>query len=121
MGKIAISQPCAIDRRRYVFATSALVASGLAATLGTAALVGGGYAASQAMSGKKGSSGSSAMPQAPTIGAAPTVGVATEAEKARIRKKSKTILTGPLQGDEFGAGGPTLLGSGDATKKVTLG
>lgn len=47
---------------------------------------------------------------------------ATPAEKARIRKKTKTILTSPLSGDEFyGSKAPTLLGSGDMTKKNVLG
>jgi len=52
---------------------------------------------------------------------APT-GQATEAEKARIRKKKPTILTSPLTGGEdFGGSAPTLLGTGATTKKATLG
>jgi hypothetical protein len=52
---------------------------------------------------------------------APTGG-ATEVEKAKIRKKKPTILTSPLTGGEdFGGSAPTLLGTGDTTKKATLG
>ena len=58
----------------------------------------------------------SAIPKLPDA----PVGGATAAEKARIRKKTKTILTSPLVGDEYG-GAPTLLGTGDTTKKNTLG
>lgn len=47
---------------------------------------------------------------------------ATSAEKVRIRKKTQTILTSPLTGgEEFGSSAPTLLGTGDVTKKQTLG
>jgi hypothetical protein len=106
------------DRRRYVIASTAALA-GLTAILGTAAVGYAGYQGVSALAGG-GKKSSSAIPSLPALGAAPTTGTATEAEKARIRKKSKTILTGPLKGDEFGSG-PTLLGSGDATKKVTLG
>jgi len=106
MVKIAIRQSF-IQRRRYVFTTSALVGSGLATALGGLALAGGGTAAAMAMGG--GSKGSSAIPSLPKLPDAPVAAAATEAEKARIRKKSKTILTSPLKGDEFGTG-PTLLG-----------
>lgn len=110
-----------IERRRFLFTTSALIGSGLATGIGTLALGGAAaYGASAMMGGGKKSS-ASAIPSIPSIGSAPGAGTeATSAEKARIRKKTKTILTGPLQGDEF-ASGPTLLGSGDATKKNVLG
>lgn len=60
---------------------------------------------------------------APALPAAPSAGTeATEAEKARIRKKTKTILTSPLTGaEDYGSSAPTLLGSGDTTKKAVLG
>jgi len=82
----------------------------------------------KAVSGKSGESwlgnggGKGDTPQASAIPSAPEMGGATSAEKAKIRKKTKTILTSPLTGDEYyGASAPTLLGSGDATKKTTLG
>lgn len=59
--------------------------------------------------------------KAPALPTAPTGAEATSAEKARIRKKTQTILTSPLKGDEFANTSPTLLGSGDITKKKTLG
>ena len=64
--------------------------------------------------GEASSSPASAIP-APTGGA-------TEVEKAKIRKRKPTILTSPLTGGEdFGGSAPTLLGTGDTTKKATLG
>ena len=58
----------------------------------------------------------------PALPAMPSGAEATSAEKARIRKKTKTILTSPLSGDEFyGSAAPTLLGTGDVTKKAVLG
>jgi len=46
---------------------------------------------------------------------------ATEADKAKIRKRTPTLLGGTLTGgEEFGTPAPTLLG-GDVTKKKTLG
>jgi hypothetical protein len=58
------------------------------------------------------------VPSAASIAGSAT----TAAEKARIRKKTKTILTSPLTGGEdYGSAAPTLLGSGDKTKKTTLG
>jgi hypothetical protein len=107
------------NRRIFLFTTAALVGSGLAATLGGLALAGAGTAAAMSMGGGSKGSGSSAIPALP---AAPTGAEATSAEKARIRKKTKTILTSPLSGDEFyGSAAPTLLGSGDTTKKNVLG
>lgn len=92
-----------------------------AGVIGTAALLGlGGWGATNlAMGmGKKNTS----APSGPALPAAPTGAEATAAEKARIRKKSKTILTSPLGGDEYyGTAAPTLLGSGDVSKKKTLG
>lgn len=108
-----------IDSRRFVFATSALIGSGLAATMGGLALGGAGLAVASMVRGEK---SSTAIPAMPALGNAPSGAEATSAEKARIRKKTKTILTSPLQGDEFyGSAAPTLLGSGDTTKKTTLG
>lgn len=113
------------SRERYVFTTSALLASGLAATIGTAAIGAAAYGASSLMGGgskSSGSSGSSSFAGLPAMPSAPTGAEATSAEKARIRKKTKTILTSPLTGSEdYGSAAPTLLGSGDTTKKTTLG
>jgi hypothetical protein len=118
MVKIALRQVF-VERKRFLFTTSALLGSGLAATIGGLALAGAGTAAAMSMGGQKKSSSSSAIPSLPPLGQAPGAGTeATAAEKARIRKKTKTILTSPLKGDEFGTG-PTLLGSG--TGKTTLG
>lgn len=116
MDKITIRQSF-IDRRRFVMTTSALLASGLASTIGTLALGGAAYGVSQMGGGQKGSSELPALPAVPGAG-----GEATSAEKARIRRKTKTILTSPLTGGEtFGTPAPTLLGSGDVTKKAVLG
>lgn len=94
-----------------------------AGVIGTAALLGlGGWGAtSLAMGGGKKASAPSA-PAAPAMPDAPMGAEATSAEKARIRKKSKTLLSAPLSGGEYyGSPAPTLLGTGDSTKKTTLG
>lgn len=102
------------------FLTSALIGSGLAATLGAGALAAGAVAGSMALSGRnKSSSGVTppgAMPTAPSYGSA-----STAAEKAlKARKKTSTILTSPLTGaEDYGSAAPTLLGSG--TGKTQLG
>jgi len=90
----------------------------MAGWLGTAVLGGAAIAGAAASQGG-GKNVSSAIPSIPN---APTGAEATAAEKARIRKKTKTILTSPLTGGEdYGTAAPTLLGSGDITKKTTLG
>jgi len=109
------------DRKRFVgFSTTATVLAGLSMAAATGAAGYGAYKGLEAMGGGGRTSSASAIPSLPAASPAPTVGAATEAEKARIRKKTKTILTTPLQGNEY-AGGPTLLGSGDSTKKILLG
>jgi len=93
----------------------------LAGWLGTAVLLGGAATAGAvAMSGgDKGSSSASATPSSAV--SAPTGAEATEVEKARIRKKSKTLLSTLTGTETYGSAAPTLLGAGDTTKKTTLG
>ena len=106
------------SRQRFVIGTTMALA-GLTAALGTAAVGYGAYSGISAMSG--GGAKAPAKPSMPGLPSAPTAAAATEAEKARIRKKTKTILTGPLTGGDYGTAAPTLLGSGDVTKKQVLG
>lgn len=96
-----------------------VVSSLVAGTIGTTVLLGGAAYGATAMATQK----KPAAPSAPALPAMPNSGgEATSAEKARIRRKTKTILTSPLRGDEFyGSSAPTLLGSGDVTKKTILG
>lgn len=120
MDKNALVYHCSIsvDRRRYVIATTAAVAA-LTAIVGTAAVGYGGYQAIKSVTAPK--KGGGLLPTAYETMPTPPVGAeASSAEKARIRRKTQTILTSPLKGDEFGTG-PTLLGSGDTTKKTVLG
>lgn len=100
----------------------------LAGWLGTTVLLGAagtGAAIGVSEMQKAGKKSESAYPSLamPDLPKAPTIGTeATAAEKARIRKKTKTILTSPLTDDEpYGVQAPTLLGSGDVTKKSVLG
>jgi len=124
MGKNIVSwhsQRFIPSRNRFVFATSALLGSGLAATIGGLALAGAGTAAAYGMSGGGKSSAIPGLPSAPTADSV-AGSATTAAEKARIRKKTKTILTSPLTGGEYyGSAAPTLLGAGDTTKKQVLG
>lgn len=47
---------------------------------------------------------------------------ATPEQKARVRRKTKTLLAGSLTGqEEFGLPPPTLLGGGDPTKARVVG
>jgi hypothetical protein len=88
--------------------------------LGGAAVAGGiSMANSSANMAKK---QKAAMQTSPMSAIPAPTGGATEVEKAKIRKKKPTILTSPLTGGEdFGGSAPTLLGTGDTTKKATLG
>lgn len=54
--------------------------------------------------------------------AVPIGAEATPEQKARVRRRTKTILSAPITGEEeFGIAPPVLLGSGDVTKKSTVG
>ena len=102
----------------------------LAGYLGTTVLLAGGATAAamsasssaKANTAAKNAASDAAMGDKPAMPAAPMGAEATSAEKARIRKKSKTLLSAPLSGGEYyGSPAPTLLGTGDSTKKTTLG
>jgi len=103
------------------FMVSSSVALGLGvAALATGAAVGG-AAAAGAFSKKK-SPQTPGMPALPASPTPPSGAEATSAEKARIRRKTKTILTGPLTGaEDFGKPAPTLLGSGTQGAKTKFG
>ena len=98
----------------------------IAGVIGTTILLAGGTAATisavdQAkIAGKK--KKQSEADRLKALGAGPIAGEATPKQKARIRRKTRTLLASPLTGEEeFGIPAPTLLGSGDVTKKATVG
>jgi len=99
-----------------------VVSGSTALAIGIVALAGGAVAGGMALAGGSSEKPAPSVPSAPALPAAPTGAEASESEKSRIRRKTRTILTAPLEeGEDFGKAAPTLLGSGDVTKKTTLG
>lgn len=97
-----------------------VVSSTVVGVIGTAILLGGAGYYGSTLLGKGKKKESKLTPAA--LPAAPLGAEATPEQKERIRRKTKTILTAPLTGEEdFGVAPPTLLGSGDVKKKKTVG